>query len=299
MNDERINHYYPAGVIAWGFSKNKIKPLRRSKVNVINIPNLITLLNGFESQGKNLEDFINTNITFFLYEKTAEDIFTSRNLTEKNDNNIQEIEQSILKLLKNGWPEEKYKIETKEQETKEDRILLDFIKLSINRSVLFTDDFLQENIVSELEGLEKFEWIILESEDDCAVISDLNPILVFSLNNEVINFFKCDPSIKDKIIYFVPILSNKWLVISNNKAVINSFYENCQDKDFKTNILSFLFVQALMFSLQYIVVGKNNWIIDLVINLISDSEFRKEFIKKRKYTYKVTKYFNTIHNLKK
>lgn len=304
MNDERVNHYYPAGVMAFGFAKNinDLIDLRDNNVDVINIPRIIELFKKYKNDTCLKEYLITQNLDNnkkFLYEKKASEIFTAKNLKEESDKKIQNIERSILKLLQKGWLKETYKIETEEQEKEDSEILRDFIELSLNRSILFTDNFKEKNIVAEIEGLKKIEWLILESEDDCAVISDLNPILVLSLNDDVINFFNFETSIKDSNVYFVPIVSNKWLIVSNNKDVINSFFEKCQNTDFKTDILNFLFAQALMFSLQYIVVGKNNWMIDLVINLISNDEFREEFINKRKNEYKLIKFFNTIHNLKK
>lgn len=48
MSDNRINHYYPAAIMAYGFSKEpQMGRLRESKVNVIIVPKLINLLLSF------------------------------------------------------------------------------------------------------------------------------------------------------------------------------------------------------------------------------------------------------------
>lgn len=63
-------------------------------------------------------------------------------------------------------------------------------------------------------------------------------------------------------------------------------------------LFNILFAQIFMFSAKYIVVGENNWMIDLIIELFSVNEIREDIIYKRKHRYELTRFFNTIHNLK-
>lgn len=299
MSDERINHYYPASIIAWAFSKDKKSNLRKSKVNVINLPELINLLKLFKNSNQKLDKYIKNNKERFLYGKVTEEIFTSMNLKEPNDKEIQKVEQDFLKILQSGRFEDGYIFNSKEQEIEEDKTLIDFFKLSLKRDVLETNNFTEiTEYGNDIDYIENMEWRILESDYDCAAISDLKPISTLFLNEELLDFLAFDKKFLNKIIYFLPVKSNQYIVIANDNDLIIDFTSKCIESDFKTTIFNLLFAQILMFSTYYIVVGENNWIIDLAINLFSDEEIRKDIINKRRNSYNLTRFFNNIHNLK-
>lgn len=299
MSSDGINHYYPAAIMAYGFSKNKKKPLRKSKVDVINIPKLITLLSSFKNSKEDLNKIIKDNMSIFFYGKKAEDIFTSMNLKEENYKEIEKIERDFLDILMKGRFQENYIFKSKKQEVEEDKILINFLKLSLKRNALFTDNFRKNSeIDNNIQYLENMEWRILESKYDCAAISDLIPISTLFLDGDILEVLNLDERFKDKNMYFLPLKSNQWVVISNDSELIIYFTEKCVDTDFKTKIFNILFTQTLMFSTQYIVVGKNHWMISLAIDILSNDEIRGNIINKRKNIYNLTRFFNTIHNLK-
>lgn len=282
-----INHYYTASIMAYGYANNLENPLRNSDINIINIPNLIK---AFENNQK-----IENNDSIF-YTKKAHEIFTSINLDEKiNNKKIQELEREILTLLQ----ENNLNTDLKKDKQKW-QIFHNYLILCLERSVLFTDNFKStSNIDTEIQKLKvNLEYTIIESgTEDIGILSDLNQIMCLEII-EKNNFLNFSTDFIGKYIFIYPISSKKIVVFSDDFQIIDEFYSKTKNKDIKENFMYYLFSQALLFSLQYIIIKDNKFAKKYIIDTLSKKELRKSIINKRKNEFNLIKYYKELHNLK-